>query len=588
MSQVLYRREMLMTEENSSTNNCLDKKNSSESCGQSFAELFEEACKTSNWEGKVVKGTIVALDDNFVTIDVGLKSEGRVPTSEFALGGKPAELKVGDVVDVFIDRYEGRSGEIILSRDKALREAAWSNFEQKLKDGVTVMGVIFNRVKGGFMVDLGGATAFLPGSQVDVRPIKDITPLMGIEQPFLILKMDRARDNIVVSRKSVLEGANAEEREKLMDSLQEGQIIEGTVRNITGYGAFVDIGGVDGLLHNADMAWKRINHPSEVVSVGQKLQVKVIKFNKESKRISLGLKQLTQDPWEGVDKEFPIGSRIHGRVTNVTDYGIFVEVKEGVEGLVYVSEVSWKKNISPFKVASSGDMVDVIVLDVDVAKRRMGLGIKQLKDSPWDKIVKDFPVGHVFEGTVSNVADFGIFVNMYEEIDGMVHINDISWEKVKDEDLKKYKKGDKVTVKVLDVEPERERVSLGIKQLTECPYGNPDLELRKGMVVTCVVSEIKGSDGIEVILSNGSTGFIKTIDLAKDKRDRRTDRFAVGEKLDAKITNIDKNSRKVGLSVKALEIETEKQAMEEFGSSDSGASLGDILGMAIGKKEEEE
>lgn len=566
-----------MTEDSNNQNN-----------SQSFAELFEESCKASTWEGKVVKGTVVAIDDNFVTIDVGLKSEGRIPTTEFTSGNKPMELKVGDAIDIFIDRYEGRTGEIVLSRDKALREAAWGDFEKCFKDGVTVMGTIFNRVKGGFMVDLKGATAFLPGSQVDVRPVKDITPLMGVEQPFVILKMDRARDNIVVSRKGVLEGANAEEREKLMNSLQEGQLIEGVVRNITGYGAFVDIGGVDGLLHNADMSWKRINHPSEVVSVGQKLTVKVIKFNKETKRISLGLKQLSQDPWEGVDKEFPVGCRVSGRVTNITDYGIFVEIKEGVEGLVYVSEVSWKKNMSPFKVANPGDTVDVMVLDVDVDKRRMGLGIKQLTDSPWEQIVREFPVGHVFEGTISNVADFGIFVNMCSDIDGMVHLNDISWEKPKEEDLKQYKKGDKITVKVLEVDPSRERVSLGIKQLTECPYGNPDLELHKGMVVTCVVAELQGNDGIEVILSNGSRGFIKNVDLAKDKQDRRTDRFAVGEKVDAKVMTIDKNTKKVGLSIKALEIEKEKQAMEEFGSSDSGASLGDILGMAIKKKDNEE
>ncbi len=559
-----------------------------ENSKQSFAELFEQACKASAWEGKVVKGTVVSVDDNFITVDVGLKSEGRIATSEFTGSGKALEVKAGDPIDVFIDRYEDKSGEIVLSREKALREAAWEDFEKCFKEGTSVMGTMFNRVKGGFMVDLGGATAFLPGSQVDVRPVKDVTPLMGVSQPFLILKMDRARDNIVVSRKGILEGANAEEREKVIASLQEGQVIEGVVKNITTYGAFVDIGGVDGLLHNADIAWKRINHPSEVVSVGQKVQVKVIKFNKETKRISLGMKQLTRDPWEGVDAEFSVGSRVSGKVTNVTDYGIFVEVKEGVEGLVYVSEVSWKKNVSPSKMANPGDVIDVIVLDVDVAKRRMGLGIKQLQDSPWEKIKKDYPVGHVFEGTITNVAEFGIFVSMCDDIDGMVHINDISWEKTKEEDLAKFQKGDKITVKVLEIDPDRERVSLGIKQLTECPYGNADLELKRGMVVTCVISEIKGNDGLEVILSNGALGFIKNADLAKDKQDRRTDRFAVGEKVDAKVTSIDKNTRKVSLSIKSLEIEKEKKAMEEFGSSDSGASLGDILGLAIGKKQDKE
>ena len=559
-----------------------------ENSKQSFAELFEESCKTSVWEGKVVKGIVVSVDDNFVTIDVGLKSEGRIPTSEFTAGGKSLELKAGDSIDVFIDRYEDKSGEIVLSRDKALREAAWEDFEKCFKEGTSVMGTIFSRVKGGFMVDLNGATAFLPGSQVDVRPVKDVTPLMGVSQPFLILKMDRVRDNIVVSRKGILEGANAEEREKVIASLEEGKIIEGIVKNITTYGAFVDIGGIDGLLHNADIAWKRINHPSEVVSIGQKVQVMVIKFNKETKRISLGMKQLTRDPWEGVDTEFVVGSRVSGKVTNVTEYGIFVELKEGVEGLVYVSEISWKKNISPTKVANPGDIIDVIVLDVDVAKRRMGLGIKQLQDNPWNKLVKDFPVGQIFEGEITNVTDFGIFVSMCDDIDGMVHLNDISWEKAKEEDLAKFHKGDKITVKVLEIEPERERISLGIKQLTECPYGDADIELKRGTVVTCIISEIKDNDGIEVILSNGSLGFIKNADLAKDRQDRRTDRFAVGEKVDAKILSIDKNTKKVSLSIKSLEIEKEKKAMEEFGSSDSGASLGDILGLAIGKTQDKE
>ncbi|MBQ7674539.1 MAG: 30S ribosomal protein S1 [Alphaproteobacteria bacterium] len=559
-----------------------------ENSKQSFAELFEEACKASTWEGKVVKGTIVSIDDNFVTIDVGLKSEGRIATSEFTVGGRTLELKAGDSIDVFIDRYEDKSGEIVLSREKALREAAWEDFEKCFKEGTSVMGTMFSRVKGGFMVDLNGATAFLPGSQVDVRPVKDVTPLMGVSQPFLILKMDRARDNIVVSRKGILEGANAEEREKVMASLEEGKIIEGVVKNITTYGAFVDIGGIDGLLHNADIAWRRVNHPSEVVSIGQKVQVMVIKFNKETKRISLGMKQLTKDPWEGVDKEFTVGSRVSGKVTNVTEYGIFVELKEGVEGLVYVSEISWKKNISPTKMANPGDIIDVVVLDVDVSKRRMGLGIKQLQENPWEKIEKDFPVGHVFEGEITNITEFGIFVSMTKDIDGMVHFNDISWEKPKEEDIAKFKKGDKITVKVLEIEPDRERVSLGIKQLTECPYGNADIELKRGAVVTCIISEIKGNEGLEVILSNGALGFIKNADLAKDRQDRRTDRFAVGEKVDAKILSIDKNTKKVSLSIKSLEIEKEKKAMEEFGSSDSGASLGDILGVAIGKTQDKQ
>lgn len=553
-----------------------------------FASLFEKAYKKSTWEDIVVKGKIVAIDDNFVTIDVGLKSEGRIPVSEFTSPGRTLEIKVGDTIDVYIDRYESKTGEIILSREKALREAAWDDFEQSFKDGKSVMGTIFNRVKGGFMVDLGGATAFLPGSQVDIRPVKDISPLMGVSQPFLILKMDKVRENIVVSRRGILEGANAEEKAKAIAKLEEGQVIKGVVKNVTNYGAFIDIGGIDGLLHNTDISWKRINHPSEVLTPGQEINVKVIKFNKETKRISLGMKQLENDPWQNVDEEFKVGSKIRGRVTNVTDYGIFVEIKEGVDGLVYVSEVSWKKNMSPSKVAAAGDEIDVLVLDVDSVKKRIGLSIKQLQINPWENIVASYPVGYVFDGTVSNVTDFGIFVKVNDDVDGMIHINDVCWEKISEQELmSKYKKGDSITVKVLEVDPEKERVSLGLKQLTDNPYGNDAVDIKKGSIVTCIISAIE-QDGISVILGNGAHGFIKKIDLAKDRQDRRADRFAVGEKVDAKIISIDRNNRKIGLSIKALEIEEAKQAMAEYGSSDSGASLGDILGLAIGKKNDEE
>ncbi|MBE6447597.1 MAG: 30S ribosomal protein S1 [Alphaproteobacteria bacterium] len=555
--------------------------------GKSFADLFEESCKGSLWEDKVVKGRIVAIDDNFVTIDVGLKSEGRIATSEFNTNGRKIELKVGDTIDVYIDRYENKNGEIVLSREKALREAAWDDFEKSFKEGAPVTGRIFNRVKGGFMVDLGGATAFLPGSQVDVHPVKDISPLMDVEQPFLILKMDKPRENIVVSRRGILEGANAEERARVVASLEEGQVIDGVVKNITSYGAFVDIGGVDGLLHNTDISWKRVNNPADVLTPGQQVQVKIIKFNKDSKRISLGIKQLTPDPWCGVDKEFQVGMKVSGKVNNVTEYGIFVELKEGVEGLVYLSEVSWNKGVSPFKITSAGQMIEVVILDMDVSKRRIGLGMKQLQVNPWEKIVKDFAVGTEFDGTITNVMDFGIFVKVTEEVDGMVHLNDISWQRVKPEDLSQYKKGDVIKVKVLEVDSTKERISLGMKQLQENPFGgNDDVEVRKGVTVTCIISEVK-EDGLEVTLTNGAHGFIKKVDLAKDRQDRKTERFAVGEKVDAKVVSIDKTGRKIGLSVKALEIDEEKQVMAEFGSSDSGASLGDILGLAINKKGEE-
>lgn len=557
-----------------------------ETQGTSFADLFEQSCKDSIWESKVVKGIITGLDDSFVTVDVGLKSEGRIPTSEFIRNGQKEEFKVGDVIDVFLDRYEDRGGEIVLSREKALREAAWDDFEESFRNRKSVMGTIFNRVKGGFMVSLSnGTTAFLPGSQVDVRPTKDITPLMGIEQPFMILKMDKLRENIVVSRREILEGANAEERAKVLERLEEGQVIDGVVKNITNYGVFVDIGGVDGLLHNTDISWKRVNHASEVLTPGQQVKVKVLKFNKETRRMSLGIKQLTPDPWEGVDTEFKVGSRIKGKVTNVTDYGIFVELKEGVEGLVYISEVSWKKNASPYSITKPGEEVEVVVLDVDGAKRRIGLGMKQLQLNPWEKIVQEFPVGHVFESVITHITDFGLFLKVTDDVDGMVHLNDVAWEKVSSADLAaKFKKGDTIKVKVLEIDPAKERIALGIKQLTDSPYGGGEVDVRKGAIVTCIISEIQ-DDGIEVTLTDGKRGFIKKQDLAKDRQDRRTDRFAVGEKVDAKIISVDKNTRKIGLSIKALEIDEEKQAMAEYGSSDSGASLGDILGVAIEKSQ---
>ncbi|MDR2724201.1 MAG: 30S ribosomal protein S1 [Holosporaceae bacterium] len=553
----------------------------SDSRDENFSELFELVCSEKICAEKVVKGIVVSVDDNFITLDVGLKSEGRVPVGEFEHGGKKIELKQGDKVDIFIERYEDKSGEIVLSREKALRAAAWDDFGKAYRDGTPVKGTVYSRVKGGFMVDLGGATAFLPASQVDVRPIKDITALLGVEQPFLILKMDKARENIVVSRRGILEGANAEDRARLVSNLQEGQKVEGIVKNITSYGAFIDIGGVDGLLHNVDISWQRVNHPAEVLAVGQKVTVIVVKCNIEAKRISLGLKQLTPDPWSGVVEEFKVGTHADGVVTNVTDYGIFVEVKKGVEGLVHISEMSWKKNMHPSKVTAVGAALKVMILDVDMVKRRMGLGIKQLQPNPWNDLVKNFPVGHVFDGVITSVTDFGLFVNMYDEIDGMVHINDVPESENDRKRLEQYHKGDTVKVKVLEIDPLKERIALGIKQL-DVTQGRPSCNIKKGTVVTGVISAID-NDGIEVTIADGISGTIRKTDLAKDRHDRRTERFAVGEKVDAKVIAIDKNGRRVGLSIKALEIDEEEQVMAEYGSSDSGASLGDILGMAIGR-----
>lgn len=543
-----------------------------------FAELFEKFNEGSTFRGTVKKGTIVGIDGNYAIIDVGLKSEGRVPLADLKPGAAE-ELKVGDVVDVFVDQYESKSGEVVLSKEKALREANWEMLEKMQNERTVIEGVILNKVKGGFMVDIDSALAFLPGSQVDLHPVKDkeADALLGTRHKFIILSMDRDRGNIVISRRAILEEAGAEGKAKALEKLEEGQIIEGVVKNITSYGAFLDIGGVDGLVHNSDVSWKRVVHASDVLEPGKKVQVKVIKFNKETGRISLGIKQLEEDPWKAVDVEFPVGQVIKGTVTNVTDYGIFVEVKPGVEGLVYVSEISWKKNASPHKVTSQGAEIEVKVLDVDLDKRRMSLSLKQLRRNPFEIIREEHPIGSEFEGKISNVTDFGLFVRVDEEIDGLVHINDLVWKGNPDEAIKKYKKGDIVKVKVLDIDPSKERISLGVKQLSACPFKETDLKLTKGMTVTCIISAIQ-EDGLSVTLPNGAVGFIKKTDLAKDRQDRNLDRFAVDEKIDAKVISIDNFGKKIGLSVKALEIAEEKQFLSEYGSSDSGASLGDIFG----------
>ncbi|MBF0373314.1 MAG: 30S ribosomal protein S1 [Alphaproteobacteria bacterium] len=554
---------------------------------EDFASLLEESLGAANaFEGTVIKGLVVAVDGDFALIDVGLKSEGRVPLKEFAPPGRPAEIKAGDEVEVYVERYEDRNGEVMLSREKARREEAWTQLEKAFQDTQRVSGVIFGRVKGGFTVDLSGAVAFLPGSQVDIRPVRDITPLMGTPQPFQILKMDRSRGNIVVSRRAVLEETRAEQRSELIESLREGQVLEGVVKNITDYGAFVDLGGVDGLLHVTDIAWKRINHPSEALHIGQTVKVQVIRFNPETQRISLGIKQLEADPWEGVERKYPVSAKFTGRVTNITDYGAFVELEPGVEGLVHVSEMSWtKKNVHPGKIVSTSQEVEVMVLDVDPQKRRISLGLKQTMDNPWERFVERFPAGSVVEGEVKNITEFGLFVGLPGEIDGMVHLSDIDWEKPGEQAIATFKKGDLVKAKVLDVDIEKERISLGMKQLSADPFQEAMSALKKGDVVTCTVTQIT-EGGIEVAV-DGVSGFIRKAELARDRSDQRPERFAVGEKLDAKVTSVDRASRKLALSVKAREIDEEKQAMAEYGSSDSGASLGDILGAAIKQARED-
>ena len=539
-------------------------------------------------EGSVVKGTIISIEGDSALIDVGLKSEGRVSLREFTSPGQEHGLKAGDLVEVYVERMEDRNGEAMLSREKARREEAWVILERAFEAQERVDGTIFGRVKGGFTVDLAGATAFLPGSQVDIRPVKDVAHLLGISQPFLILKMDRRRGNIVVSRRAVLEESRTEARSELVANLQEGQTLQGVVKNITDYGAFVDLGGVDGLLHVTDIAWRRINHPSEALTIGQSVDVQVIRFNAETQRISLGMKQLEDDPWSNVDTKYPIESRFSGRVTNITDYGAFVELEPGIEGLVHVSEMSWtKKNVHPGKIVSTSQEVEIVVLDVDASKRRISLGLKQCLPNPWDEFLKNHPVGSEIEGEIKNITEFGLFIGLAGEIDGMAHFSDLDWERPGEEAINDYSKGETVKAKVLDIDSEKERISLGIKQLTEDPFTTGAATIRKGIIVTTTVTKLLDT-GIEVTVGDNMAGFIRKSELSRDRSEQRADRFAVGEKVDAKVTQIDQKNRKVTLSVKAREIEEEKKAMAEYGSSDSGASLGDILGAALRQKEEDQ
>ncbi len=549
-----------------------------------FAAMLEESFITqSPAEGSVIKGKIVSIENDFAIVDVGLKTEGRVSLKEFSMPGMPVTVKVGDDVEVYLERVENALGEAVLSRDKARREESWIKLERAFNEQTRVTGVIFGRVKGGFTVDLDGAVAFLPGSQVDVRPMRDVGPLMNQPQPFQILKMDRRRGNIVVSRRAVLEERRAEERSSLVASLQEKQVVEGMVKNITDYGAFVDLGGVDGLLHVTDIAWRRVSHPTEVLSVGQTVTVQIIKINHETQRISLGMKQLQTDPWEGVAAKYPPGAKFQGKVTNVTDYGAFVELEPGVEGLVHVSEMSWvKKNVAPSKIVIPGTEVEVQVLEVDSNKRRISLGLKQTQDNPWQAFAASHPAGTIVEGEIKSITEFGLFVAVAEDIDGMVHLSDLSWDKQGDAAVADYTKGQIVKAKVLDVDVEKERISLGIKQLGADPIEKAG-PLKKGSVVTGTVTEVNDG-GIEVQLDGGAKSFIRRNDLARDRADCRPERFGKGDKVDALVTSIDKASRKIGLSIKAREISEEKEAVAQYGSSDSGASLGDILGAALKKR----
>lgn len=552
------------------------------SINENFADLLEESFKEEDrLQGRVINGTILTIENDIVIIDVGLKSEGAISIKEFSEPGDETSIKVGDKIDVFVERYEGRDGTVMLSREKARREESWTVLEKAFESEERVNGIIFGRVKGGFTVDLSGAIAFLPGSQVDIRPVRDVNPLMGNPQPFQILKMDRARGNIVVSRRAVLEETRAEERTELISNLTEGQVLEGIVKNITDYGAFVDLGGVDGLLHVTDIAWKRINHPSEALQVGQTVNVQVIRFNAESQRISLGMKQLESDPWDEAEAKYPLEAKFNGRITNITDYGAFVELEAGIEGLVHISEMSWtKKNVHPGKIVSTSQEVEVMVLEVDTSKRRISLGLKQCSKNPWIDFTEKHKVDDELEGEIKNITEFGLFVGLTEDIDGMVHMSDLDWVKSGEEAIADCTKGDMIKIKILDIDVEKERISLGVKQLTKDPVAGGILKLKKGDIVTCKITTVL-ENGIEVMVNNDIPSFIRRGDLSRDRSEQRPDRFAAGEVVDAFVTTVDKTSRKVNLSIKAREVHEEKIAMAEFGSSDSGASLGDILGAAF-------
>ncbi len=560
-----------------------------------FAALLERSLgESQSFEGKVVTGRVTAIENDLVVIDVGLKSEGRISIREFTPPGQAPQVAVGDDVEVYVDRLENAFGEAMLSRDRARREAAWDKLETQFNAGERVEGTIFGRVKGGFTVDLGGAVAFLPGSQVDIRPVRDVTPLMGMAQPFQLLKMDRKRGNIVVSRRSILEETRAEARTGLIQSLAEGQVIDGVVKNITDYGAFVDLGGIDGLLHVTDMSYKRVGHPNEVINIGDTVKVQIIRINRETQRISLGMKQLESDPWEGADAKYPVGAKLKGRVTNITEYGAFIELEPGIEGLVHVSEMSWvKKNVHPGKIVSTSQEVEVIVLEVDGEKRRISLGLKQAQRNPWEVFAEENPVGSIVEGEVKNATEFGLFIGLPGEVDGMVHMSDIAWGVSGEAALGLHHKGEMVKAQVLEVDVERERISLGIKQVSAegaaatteegaTPNAAGGFDLKKNEVVTCIVRETRDG-GIEVqIGEDGATAFIKRSDLSRDRDEQRPERFQVGQKVDALVIGFERGKKPM-LSIKARQISEEKQAVAQYGSSDSGASLGDILGAALNK-----
>jgi len=548
---------------------------------EDFSQLFAEECTKGNKkEGEIVLGKVIAIDNDVAIVDVGLKAEGRIPLKEFTINNEKIDVNIGDEIDVFIQAFENRSGRTALSFERAIREKSWKKLEKACAAGEPQEGVIFGKVKGGLTVDMQGVIAFLPGSQVDVKPIKDTSYLIGVKQPFIILKMDKEQGNVVVSRRAIIEESRKEARDEMLSAINVGDALDGIVKNITDYGAFVDLGSLDGLLHVTDISWSKINHPSEVLSLGQKIKVQVIKYDEKTKRISLGMKQLEENPWKGLDKKFHVGDKYKGKVTNVTDYGIFVELEDGIEGLVHVSEISWNKHVNPRKVVNLGEEIEYMVLDIDVDKHRISLGMKQCADDPWQDIIKKHPVGTEVEGEIKKVADSGLVIDFSETVDGFIHISDLSWEENNKERLKSYNVGDKVKAIVLAIDADKRRVNFGIKQLEEDPFERTCSDLKRGAVVTCTVKEVD-KEGIVVTIVDVVDSYIRRSELSNDKAEQRAERFAVGDRLDAKITTIDKTNRKVSVSVKALEQEEKKKKIAAYGSTSSGASLGDILGAAL-------
>ncbi|AAL19915.1 30S ribosomal protein S1 [Salmonella enterica subsp. enterica serovar Infantis] len=529
---------------------------------ESFAQLFEESLKEIETRpGSIVRGVVVAIDKDVVLVDAGLKSESAIPAEQFKNAQGELEIQVGDEVDVALDAVEDGFGETLLSREKAKRHEAWITLEKAYEDAETVTGVINGKVKGGFTVELNGIRAFLPGSLVDVRPVRDTLHLEGKELEFKVIKLDQKRNNVVVSRRAVIESENSAERDQLLENLQEGMEVKGIVKNLTDYGAFVDLGGVDGLLHITDMAWKRVKHPSEIVNVGDEINVKVLKFDRERTRVSLGLKQLGEDPWVAIAKRYPEGTKLTGRVTNLTDYGCFVEIEEGVEGLVHVSEMDWtNKNIHPSKVVNVGDVVEVMVLDIDEERRRISLGLKQCKSNPWQQFAETHNKGDRVEGKIKSITDFGIFIGLDGGIDGLVHLSDISWNVAGEEAVREYKKGDEIAAVVLQVDAERERISLGVKQLAEDPFNNWVALNKKGAIVTGKVTAVDAK-GATVELADGVEGYLRASEASRDRVEDATLVLSVGDDVEAKFTGVDRKNRAISLSVRAKDEADEKDAI---------------------------